>query len=76
VWAKVFSPTYSGVLVRQTPGFDGKYLTSLDNESLIQVLPEVEHVDGAYWAHVRLEDGREGWIMRSLLLTATPAPNW
>jgi len=76
VWAKVFSPTYSGVLVRQTPGFDGKYLTSLDNESLIQVLPEVEHVDGAYWAHVLLEDGREGWIMRSLLLTATPAPNW
>jgi uncharacterized membrane protein len=76
VWAKVFSPTYSGVLVRKTPGFDGDYLTSLDNESLIQVLPEVELVDGVYWSHVLLEDGRDGWMVRSLLLTATPAPGW
>lgn len=76
VWAKVFSPTFSGVMVRRTPGFDGEYLTSLDNESLIQVLPEVEYVDGAYWAHVLLEDGQEGWMVRSLLLTATPAPDW
>lgn len=76
VWAKVYSPTYTGVMVRQSPGFEGEYLTSLDNESLIQVLPEVEFVDNAYWAHVLLEDGREGWMVRSLLLTATPAPDW
>lgn len=76
VWAKVFSPTFSGVMVRRSPGFEGEYLTSLDNESLIQVLPEVELVDGAYWAHVLLEDGQEGWMVRSLLLTATPAPDW
>lgn len=76
VWAKVYSPTYSGVLVRKSPGFDGEYLDSLDNETLIQVLPEVELVDGVYWAHVLLEDGREGWMVRNLLLTATPAPGW
>lgn len=76
VWAKVYSPTYSGVLVRKAPGFDGDYLTSMDNESLIQVLPEVELVDGVYWAHVLLEDGRDGWMVRGLLLTATPAPGW
>ncbi len=76
VWAKVYSPTLTGVMVRQAPGYDGKYLTSLDNESLIQVLPDVEFVDNTYWAHVLLEDGREGWMVRSLLLTATPAPNW
>ena len=76
VWAKVFSATYSGVLVRKTPGFDGEYLTSVENETLIQVLPEVELVDGAYWAHVLLEDGRDGWMVRALLLTATPAPGW
>jgi hypothetical protein len=64
------------VLVRKTPGFDGEYLTSLDNESLIQVLPEVELVDGVYWSHVLLEDGTDGWMVRSLLLTATPAPGW
>ena len=76
VWAKVFSATYSGVLVRKTPGFDGEYLTSVENETLIQVLPEVELVDGAYWAHVLLEDGRDGWMVRALLPTATPAPGW
>jgi len=62
--------------VRKTPGFDGEYLTSVENESLIQVLPEVELVDGVYWAHVLLEDGRDGWMVRNLLLTATPAPDW
>jgi len=76
VWAKVYSATYSGVRVRKTPGFDGEYLTSVENESLIQVLPEVELVDGVYWAHVLLEDGRDGWMVRNLLLTATPAPDW
>ncbi len=76
VWAKVYSPTYSGVLVRKSPGFDGEYLASMDNESLIQVLPEVELVDGVYWAHVLMEDGRDGWMVRGLLLTATPAPGW
>lgn len=76
VWAKVYSATFSGVMVRRSPGFEGEYLTSLDNESLIQVLPEVELVDGAYWAHVLLEDGQDGWMVRSLLLTATPAPDW
>jgi len=40
------------------------------------VLPEVELVDGVYWAHVLLEDGRDGWMVRNLLLTATPAPDW
>lgn len=76
VWAKVYSPTYSGVLVRKTPGFDGEYLASMDNESLIQVLPEAELVDGVYWAHVLLEDGRDGWMVRGLLITATPVPGW
>jgi hypothetical protein len=76
VWAKVFSPSYNGVIVRKTPGFDGETLAYLDNDQLIQVLPEVELVDGAYWAHVQLEDGTDGWMVRSLLLTATPAPNW
>lgn len=76
VWAKVYSATYTGVLVRKTPGFDGAYLTSVENDSLIQVLPEVELVDGVYWAHVLLEDGRDGWMVRSLLITATPVPGW
>ena len=73
IWAKVYSSD-SGALVRKTPGFDGEYLASVDNESLVQVLPEEEKVDGVYWAHVLLDDGRDGWMVRNLLVTATPAP--
>jgi len=73
VWAKV-SSSDSGALVRKAPGFDGEYLASVDNESLVQVLPEEEKVDGVYWTHVLLEDGRDGWMVRNLLVTATPAP--
>ncbi|KAF0111153.1 MAG: hypothetical protein FD147_1091 [Chloroflexi bacterium] len=76
VWAKIFSATSNGVRVRKTPGFDGEYLTSLLNGQFVQVLPDFQIVGNATWAHVILEDGQEGWIVQSLLLTATPAPNW
>ena len=76
VWAKVYSPTFNGVIIRATPGFSGAQLSSVLNDQPIQVLPEVEYVDGTYWAHVLLEDGRDGWMLSSLLITATPSPNW
>jgi hypothetical protein len=76
VWAKVFSPTYNGVMVRKSPGFAGEYLTSLLNGAPVQVLPDTQLVDNVYWAHVLLEDGTEGWMALNLLQTATPVPNW
>jgi hypothetical protein len=76
VWAKVFSSSSTGVVVRKAAGFSGGYLTSLLNDSPVQVLPDTVFLDGQYWSHIILEDGREGWIVRSLLLTATPVPNW
>lgn len=77
IWAMVYSPTLQGVRVRVSPGYDGEYLTSVMNEELVQVFPEEPaYVDGTYWLHVLLPDGREGWMLRSLLQTATPAPSW
>ena len=75
IWGKIYNPGNNGVIIRQTPGFSGAYLTSLYNESLVMVLPSVELVDNTYWVNIMLEDGREGWMVRSLLLTATPAAN-
>lgn len=76
VWAKVFftSEDYKGVIVRNVPA--GEYLTSLMNEAVVQVLPDTQMVGTTVWAHIILEDGREGWIIRNLLLTATPIPGW
>lgn len=76
VWAKIYSPTYNGVNVRVEPGYNAAILTSVPNDQPVQVLPEVQVVDGAYWVHILLEDGRDGWMLRNLLLTATPAPDW
>ena len=72
VWAMINSP--NGVIVRKTPG--GEYLTSLEFNSPVQVLPDVVFQDPLYWAHVILSDGREAWIVRSWLTTATPSPDW
>lgn len=76
VWAKVFtnSEEYSGVIVRKQPA--GEYLTSLLNEQVVQVLPDTQLVGTTVWAHIVLEDGREGWMVRNLLMTATPIPGW
>lgn len=75
IWGKIYNPENNGVIIRETPGYNGAYLTSLYNESLVMVLPNVELVDNTYWVNIMLEDGREGWMVRSLLHTATPAAN-
>ncbi len=76
IWAKVYSEKYSGVFVRKEPGLNGAQLTSLLNDAIVEVLPDTQLVDNYVWAHVILSDGREGWILRNLLVTATPVPNW
>lgn len=62
--------------VRQAPGFRSPSLALLENGVVVEVLPEIE-IDsaGSSWAHVRMPDGREGWILQTLLIpptTATP----
>jgi uncharacterized membrane protein len=66
-----------GAVVRAQPGFGGKYVRSYFNGTLLIVLPDTVTADGIVWAHVIVAaDKTEGWIVQSLLLVATPAPNW
>ena len=45
--------------------------------TLVELLDEAQDADGLTWVHVRVvQDDREGWILESLLLIATPEPNW
>lgn len=66
-----------GAVLRESPGFSGKYLRAYFNNTLVIVLPDSAIADGIVWAHVIIAaDKTEGWIVQSLLLVATPAPNW
>jgi hypothetical protein len=64
-----------GAKLRSEPA--GTVIRSYLNNTLVQILPETGEVDGLIWVHVIVvEDGTEGWLLQSLVLVATPAPNW
>lgn len=77
VYARISSDTGGGVNLRKSP--NGTYVATLDNGSVVIVLPDIQEVSGVMWAHViATRNGRqlEGWILQSVLSTATPVPNW
>lgn len=76
VWARVNAPEGNGILIRQEPSFTAGLVQSLLNGTMVEVLPEVFSQDNVTWVKIRTVDGKEGWVVRSLLATATPAPNW
>ncbi len=76
VWASVFAPNNAGALIRSEPVSGSKIVGSVLNNVLVQILPEVEKSGSITWVHIRTLDGLEGWIVQSLLITATPAPAW
>ncbi|OJX41216.1 MAG: hypothetical protein BGO78_00250 [Chloroflexi bacterium 44-23] len=76
IWAEIRAPESNGANVRSEAGYKGKILTSILNGTLVQVLPEVEVLDGNTWVHIRLQNEMEGWIVRSLLVSSTPAADW
>jgi len=64
-----------GAKIRSEPG--GNVIRTYLNNTLVEVLADTVEQDGLVWAHVIVvEDNTEGWILQSLLLVATPAPNW
>jgi SH3-like domain-containing protein len=67
-----------GALIRLEPGFNSPILyPGIIQGVLVQLLGNPQEVDGYQWVKIRVvEDGREGWILQSLLLIATPEPNW
>jgi len=76
IWAEIQALESNGANIRAEPGYNGKIISTVLNGTLIQVLPEVEVVDNNTWVHIRLQDQTEGWIVRSLLISSTPAPDW
>jgi hypothetical protein len=77
VWAKINAgQTGGGAFIRSDPSFTAKVVKSLLNGNLVQVLPEAVQAEGSTWVHVKTSDGITGWIVRGLLVTATPSPGW
>ncbi len=77
VYGKIASGEGGGVNIRNAP--NGKYLATLDNDSIVEVLPGIQEANGVTWAHiVATKNGIriEGWIIESALIYATPVPNW
>jgi len=76
VWARIAAEGADGATIRTEADYEADTLITMINGMMVEVLPDVKQADGVTWVHVRLEDGREGWIVRGLLKTATPAPGW
>jgi hypothetical protein len=76
IWARISATGGNGALVRGEANYNATVISSLLNGTLVEVLPEVVNNGGVAWVHIRLVNGKEGWIVRSLLRTATPAPGW
>lgn len=74
VYALVRTRNGQGALIRDLPG--GVVIGSYFDGTLMLVLPGTVEHDGSVWVLVRAPDGKEGWVVQSLLATATPAPNW
>jgi hypothetical protein len=76
VWARIYAKNSDGAVVRSKPQANSPAVVILLNGILVQVLPEVQQEGLSTWVHVRTVEGAEGWIIRTLLATATPAPGW
>jgi hypothetical protein len=67
-----------GAFIREQPG--GKVLATLGNGSTVTIVPnDLQEVNRVIWVHVLalVNDRRvEGWMIQSVLQTATPIANW
>ena len=74
IYAQVNAPR-GGAVLRASPGGDG--ITTLDNFTYVETLPETEEFSGYTWVHViAITNGnrQEGWIVQLYLETPTAAP--
>lgn len=78
VYAVVNAVEGGGAVLRSQPGFGTEIITTVSNGTQVEILSEKpsEDTQGYFWHNVRIPDGREGWMLESTLLVATPAPDW
>ena len=77
IYAVIRAREGGGAYVRKEPG--GKVLATLDNGAIVQILPDTQELNGMTWIHINatINDIRvDGWIIQSVLETATPVPVW
>ncbi|HUE98293.1 MAG TPA: DUF389 domain-containing protein [Anaerolineales bacterium] len=67
-----------GAFIRERPG--GQVLITLANGSTVTIIPDdLQDVNGVVWVHVFTiaNDARvEGWMIQTVLQTATPVADW
>jgi hypothetical protein len=67
-----------GAFIRERPG--GQVLVTLGNGSTVTIIPnDFQDVNGVIWVHVAaiVNDTRvEGWMIQTVLQTATPVADW
>lgn len=74
VWARIYAVESDGALMRSKPSYTASVVQSLLNGTLVEILPDTVTAEGVAWVHVRTTNDKEGWIVRTLLRTATPLP--
>jgi hypothetical protein len=77
IYAVIRAREGGGAYIRREPG--GNVIATLDNGSIVQILPDTQDYNGILWIHIvatRNDIRVEGWIIQSVLETATPVPNW
>jgi hypothetical protein len=73
-WATIFVGGQQGARLRDKPGFVGKVIMIIDNNTVVKVMSGVQFKDQVYWTQVQTNDGTIGWMVHSVLITATPQP--
>lgn len=77
LYARIASSVGGGAYLRREPG--GPVILTLDNSELVEAMTASLEYDGEDWVQVRVQrDDQtfEGWIIQSVLETATPSPEW
>ncbi len=77
LYALIAAHSGGGAFMRREPG--GPVILTLENNELVQALSTPLEYDGVDWVQVKVVRGDqsfEGWIIQSVLKTATPSPNW
>jgi hypothetical protein len=70
--AVVFGTGGAGVLLRDAP--NGESLSGLIEGLPVMIIGGPQEVGGETWLQVRVDDGREGWILARYIATLTPTP--
>jgi hypothetical protein len=67
-FARIGNTNGFGANVRSEPGLEYELLSQLSDGSRVELTGEAQTADGFTWQHVRLEDGRLGWIAENFLI--------